>query len=82
MALIETWDGVCRIYHSPESKAVATARIISEITSIPTSVMDDLQELSIPTINSAKEFVRRVGAFSTLFPATLPNNIYCPSLKA
>ena len=41
LALSENWSGVHYIYHSPESKAVATAAIISEMTGIPTSVMDD-----------------------------------------
>jgi len=64
----ETWNGVRRIYHSPEPKAAATARIISDITSIPTRLMNELHELRIPTIHPAEEFVRRVGTYLEGFP--------------
>ncbi len=64
----ESWHGVRYIYHSPESKAVATAEIINEMTGIPTRMMDDLHELFIPTIHPADEFVRRVGAYLEGFP--------------
>ncbi len=63
LALHESWDGVSCIYHSPESKAIATAKIISEITRIPMMCMDDLRELKAPIIESTDEFVRRVGEY-------------------
>lgn len=63
LALAESWDEVSCIYHSPELKAVATARVISEVTGIPTTVEDDLYELRIPTITPTEEFIRRVGAY-------------------
>jgi 2,3-bisphosphoglycerate-dependent phosphoglycerate mutase len=68
LVLGESWNEVRRIYHSPERKAVATARIISEMTDIPLASMDDLHELHIPTINPAEEFIRRVGAYLGGFP--------------
>ena len=68
LVLSENWSGVHRIYHSPEPKAVATADIISEMTGIPTSVMDELHELRIPTIQPTEEFVRRVSAYLEGFP--------------
>jgi len=68
LVLSENWSGVHRIYHSPEPKAVATADIISEMTGIPTSVMDELHELRIPTIQPTEEFIRRVGAYLEGFP--------------
>ena len=49
--LAEPWSEVRHIYHSPEPKAVATARIISNLTGIQTTVVDALHELRIPTIN-------------------------------
>ncbi len=63
LALDESWNEVRRIYHSPELKAVATARVISEVTRIPTTVKDDLRELRIPSITPTEEFVRRVGTY-------------------
>ena len=63
LALKESWSDVSRIYHSPESKAMATAEIISEFSGIPTMCMDDLRELHIPAIQSEYEFLRRVGEY-------------------
>gem|GEM_PF-3318754 len=68
LVLSENWSGVHRIYHSPEPKAVVTADIISEMTGIPTGVMDELHELRIPTIQPTDEFIRRVGAYLEGFP--------------
>lgn len=68
LVLSERWSTVHRIYHSPEPKAVATADIISEMTGIPTIVMDELHELRIPTIQSTEEFILRVGAYLEGFP--------------
>lgn len=68
LVLSENWSGVHRIYHSPEPKAVATADIISEMTGIPTSVMDELHELRIPTIQPTEAFLLRVGAYLEGFP--------------
>ena len=65
LARQECWSEVSRIYHSPENKAVATARIVSEITGISTKVADDLRELRTPFIRPADEFLRRVGAYLT-----------------
>ena len=63
LARQECWSEVSLIYHSPENKAVATARIISEITGISTKVADDLRELRTPFIRLADEFLRRGGAY-------------------
>lgn len=63
LAAQESWSGVSRIYHSPENKAVATAKIVSEVSGIPTRVADDLRELGIPTIQPGEEFICRVGAY-------------------
>lgn len=63
LALTESWEGVSRIYHSSERKAVSTAQIISEVSGIPTAVADGLGELTVPIIHPHKEFVRRVGAY-------------------
>ena len=59
LALKESWSGVSCIYHSPESKAMTTAEIISEFSDIPAMCMDGLRELHIPAIQSADEFLRR-----------------------
>lgn len=63
LVLSERWSTVHRIYHSPEPKAVATADIISEMTGIPTTAVDELRELRIPEIQPKEEFIRRVGAY-------------------
>lgn len=63
-----SWHEIGRIYHSPEPKAEATARVISEFTGIPAEVRDELCELQVPTIHPFEEFVRRVGAYLEGFP--------------
>lgn len=63
LSLQQSWGGVSRIYHSPENKAVATAKIISEVSGVPTKGEDDLRELRIPTIQPHDEFLRRVGEY-------------------
>lgn len=68
LAVSENWEGVYGIYHSPEPKAVETARIIGKFTGTPVKAMEDLHELRIPAISPAKEFVRRVGAYLDGFP--------------
>ena len=45
VALKESWGEVSRIYHSPEPKAAATAKVISEVSGVSTKVADDLREL-------------------------------------
>lgn len=60
-ALQESWGEVSRIYHSPDNKAVATAKIISEVSGVPTKRENDLRELRIPTRQPHDEFLRRVG---------------------
>lgn len=62
-ALQESWSVIPLIYHSPENKAVDTAKTISEVSGVPTKVADDLRELKIPTIQPHDEFLRRVGEF-------------------
>ncbi len=53
------WQGIARIYHSAELKAVATAEIISRETGIPTACARALGELGMPFIPSRDEYIRR-----------------------
>lgn len=68
LVLNQSWNDVQRIYHSPERKAAGTAEVVSAMTGIPMTVVNDLRELSVPHIDASDEFIRRVGAYLLGFP--------------
>ncbi len=57
------WQGIVRIYHSAERKAVATAAILSHDTGIATVCAPGLGELTMPLIPARAEFIRRMERY-------------------
>jgi 2,3-bisphosphoglycerate-dependent phosphoglycerate mutase len=64
LALRETWGDVNTVYHSPEPKAVETAKVIAEVIGASLQVEPDLRELAMNTgFLTTEEFDLRVGAY-------------------
>jgi 2,3-bisphosphoglycerate-dependent phosphoglycerate mutase len=64
LALRETWGDVNIVFHSPEPKAVETAKVIAEVIGASLRVEPDLRELAMNTgFLTTEEFDRRVGAY-------------------
>jgi broad specificity phosphatase PhoE len=64
LALRETWSDVTVVFHSPEPKAVETAKVIAEVIGASLQVEPDLRELAMNTgFLTMEEFDRRVGAY-------------------
>jgi 2,3-bisphosphoglycerate-dependent phosphoglycerate mutase len=63
LVLSRSWSDVRHIYHSPELKARRTAEVMSEMTGIRASAVDDLRELAAPQIAAPEAFVARVGRY-------------------
>ncbi len=63
------WDGVVRIYHSPEVKAVATAEIVSQWTGIECRGCPDLREVEMGVgFLSREKFLQKVANYLAMVP--------------
>ncbi|ARU63348.1 hypothetical protein CBW65_21940 [Tumebacillus avium] len=64
LAKRESWQGVREIWHSPEPKAIGTARAIAEHAGLTMKQHEDLRELAFAAgYLTAEEFQARVGAY-------------------